>query len=137
MYSGIWIRDKDLDKTVVRCEGGIRDITSAKIKFKIYQHQDWWLDKYDGFNLGEEFYLWLENLADNTRPIYHAPNPFGLAVAYHVGIYENEQFEVRIEVEKNIERESDSHWLKKWGGKLQKPLGTPTVSTLAKQNQQV
>mgnify|MGYP003117619593 CR=1 FL=1 len=125
--SGIWIRDKDLDKTVISWEGGIKDITSAKIRFKVWQFQDWWLDKYDGFNLGEEFYLWLENLADNTTISRY---PF----TYHVGIYENEQFKVRIEVEKNIERHSDSHWLKKWGGKLQKPLGTPTVSTLAKQN---
>ena len=119
--TGIWIRDKTLDKNVVSAEGCVEDITSVKIRFKIFQHQDWWLDKYDGFNLGDDFYLWLENLADNTEISRY---PF----LYHVGIYENEQFKVRIQVKRNTERDSDSHWLKKWGGKLQKPLGTPTVS---------
>lgn len=129
MMTGIWIRDKTLDKNVVSAEGCVKDVTDVKIRFKIFQHQDWWLDKYDGFNLGDDFYLWLENLADNTTISRY---PF----TYHLGIYENEQFKVRIQVKRNIERDSDSHWLKKWGGKLQKPLGTPTVSTLAKQNQQ-
>jgi len=127
MTTGIWIRDKTLDKNVVSGEQCLKDITSVKIMFKVFQHQDWWLDKYDGFNLGDDFYLWLENLADNTSP---KTQRYGrnYVHTYHVGIYENEQFRITIKVERNIERESDSHWLKKWGGKLQKPLGTPTVS---------
>ena len=131
MTTGIWIRDKTLDKNVVSAEGCVEDITDVKIRFKIFQHQDWWLDK--GFNLGDDFYLWLENLADNTN--MHIPrNRYDST--YYIGFYENEKVRIRIKINRNIERDSDSHWLKKWGGKLQKPLGTPTVSTLAKQNQQ-
>jgi len=109
MSTGIWIKDKTLNKTVVSHEGCLKDITDAKIHIAIMAHQTWWDEKYNGFHLKQGFWIWLDGVWSTLKPIKMEIGSWSRT--YYVGIYENSRYRIRIKIESNKERETDSPWI--------------------------